>query len=179
MSALQIVVTAVVALLTAALSSWASVARFGREAAAKREEAREAAEAKREEAREAAEARREEARARAAGAREEAMLAALTRGAEAQAQTSIILDAIRAHLEAHRRTEDRIAHTLSALAERRVPSDRPSAEAPPPPPIPDGRTVQEAGRRPAHPSIPSIPSVSLPMPPGREAIPPEPNRATT
>ena len=121
---LTAVITGVVTVIVALLGGWFALAKLAREQ-------RQAAEA-------AEDARQDKGRAERE-ARENALISAITRGAEAQAKTAVILDAVKDYLSSMRRSEERILRALTALLDSRDAPDRQSPE----PEIPSGRTIHQ------------------------------------
>ena len=116
------VITGVVTVVVALLGCRIALAKLAREQ-------RQAAEA-------AEDARQDKGRVERE-ARENALISAITRGAEAQAKTAVILDAVKDYLSSMRRSEERILRALTALLDSRDAPDRQSPE----PEIPSGRTI--------------------------------------
>lgn len=107
-------ISGLVTVVLAVIGAWVALAK-----AARRSEAREEA--------------REERRRESSEARERALVEAVTRSAEAQAQTAVILEAVRANLAA-------MTGHLRAL---RNGAEGPDSDSEPPP-IPHGRTIHRS-----------------------------------
>ncbi len=150
------IVAALASILGATIAAYVAVRKISHEreiAAAALEERREVAEDAREARRQRAEDAREKRRRESADVREAALVDAISHAAQAQAQTATILDSVREHLSALRRTDERVLTTLARILG--PDSERPTAD--PPAPIPPGHTIS----RPRLRSIPSIPETMI------------------